>query len=131
MSKYLHKTNYGKNKTFKELIVWQKSHKLVLEIYRTTKSYPKEEVYALTSQIRRASVSIAANISEGYKKKTKASKLNFLNISEGSLEEVKYYILLSKDLEYITEKEYDNLENMCNEVGRLINGYSIGVSKNN
>lgn len=111
--------------------MWQKSHKLVLEIYRTTKSYPKEEVYALTSQIRRASVSIAANISEGYKKKTKASKLNFLNISEGSLEEVKYYILLSKDLEYITEKEYDNLENMCNEVGRLINGYSIGVSKNN
>lgn len=120
-----------KTRTFKELIVWQKSHKLVLEIYRTTKSYPKEEVYALTSQIRRASVSIAANISEGYKKKTKASKLNFLNISEGSLEEVKYYILLSKDLEYITEKEYDTLEKMCDEVGRLINGYSIGVSKNN
>lgn len=120
-----------KTRTFKELIVWQKSHKLVLEIYRTTKSYPKEEVYALTSQIRRASVSIAANISEGYKKKTKASKLNFLNISEGSLEEVKYYILLSKDLEYITENEYDTLEKICNEVGRLINGYSIGVSKNN
>lgn len=120
-----------KTRTFKELIVWQKSHKLVLEIYRTTKVYPKEEVYALTSQIRRASVSLAANISEGYKKKTKASKLNFLNISEGSLEEVKYYILLSKDLEYISEKEYNYLENMCNEVGRLINGYSIGVSKNN
>lgn len=120
-----------KTRTFKELIVWQKSHKLVLEIYRTTKVYPKEEVYALTSQIRRASVSIAANISEGYKKKTKASKLNLLNISEGSLEEVKYYILLSKDLEYISEKEYNYLENMCNEVGRLINGYSIGVSKNN
>lgn len=119
-----------KTKTFKELIVWQKSHKLVLEIYKTTKTYPKDEVYALTSQLRRAGVSIAANISEGYKKKTKASKLNFLNISEGSLEEVKYYILLSKDLEYISEKEFNSLDSMCDEVGRLINGYSMGISKN-
>lgn len=119
-----------KTKTFKELIVWQKSHKLVLEIYKTTKAYPKDEVYSLTSQLRRAGVSIAANISEGYKKKSKASKLNFLNISEGSLEEVKYYILLSKDLGYITEKEFINLDAMCDEVGRLINGYSMGISKN-
>lgn len=119
-----------KTKTFKELIVWQKSHKLVLDIYKVTKSFPKVEIYALTSQIRRAGVSIAANISEGYKKKTKASKLNFLNMSEGSLEEVKYYILLSKDLEYITENEFNNLNAMCDEVGRLINGYSLGISKN-
>lgn len=120
-----------KTKTFKELIVWQKSHALVLSIYKVTKSYPKDEIYALTSQVRRASVSIAANIAEGYKKKTKGSKLNFLNISEGSLEEVKYYILLSKDLEYITEKEFKDLENQSEEVGRLINGYYAGISRNN
>ncbi len=120
-----------KTKTFKELIVWQKSHKLVLEIYKVTKVFPKEEVYALTNQIRRASVSIAANIAEGYKKKTKASKLNFLNISEGSLEEVKYYIILSKDLEFITEKEFYQLEGITEEVGRLISGYSSAISKNN
>lgn len=109
-----------KTKTFKELIVWQKSHKLVLEIYKVTRSYPKEEVYSLTNQIRRASVSIAANIAEVYKKKTKASKLNFLNISEGSLEEVKYYIILSKDLEFISEKEFNQLGSITEEVGRLI-----------
>ena len=120
-----------KTKTFKELIVWQKSHKLVLEIYKATKSYPKEEIYALTNQIRRASVSIAANIAEGYKKKTKPSKLNFLNISEGSLEEVKYYIVLSKDLDFISEKEFNSLEFLCEEVGRLISGYSNAISKNN
>jgi four helix bundle protein len=95
-----------------------------------TKNYPKEEVYALTSQVRRASVSIAANIAEGYKKKTTPNKLNFLNISEGSLEEVKYYILLSKDLEYINEKTANELENLADEVGRLIHGYSKSVSIN-
>lgn len=119
-----------KTKTFKELIVWQKSHKLVLEIYKITKSYPKDEIYALTNQIRRAAVSISANIAEGYKKKSKPSKLNFLNISEGSLEEVKYYIILSKDLSFITEKEYNSLDALCDEVGRLISGYSMAISKN-
>lgn len=120
-----------KTKTFKELIVWQKSHKLVLEIYKATKTYPKEEVYALTNQIRRASVSIAANIAEGYKKKSKPSKLNFLNISEGSLEEVKYYLILSKDLQFLTEKEFSQLEGITEEVGRLIAGYSNAIIKNN
>jgi len=119
-----------KSKTFKGLIVWQKAHMLTLEVYKVTKNYPKEEVYALTSQIRRASVSIAANIAEGYKKKTTASKLNFLNISEGSLEEVKYYILLSKDLDYINTNKANELDNLADEVGRLINGYYKSVSTN-
>ena len=119
-----------KSNTFKGLIVWQKSHLLVLSIYKATKNYPKEEVYALTSQVRRAAVSIAANIAEGYKKKTTANKLNFLNISEGSLEEVKYYIVLSKDLEYINEKTANELDSLADEVGRLIHGYSKSVSIN-
>lgn len=117
-----------KSNTFKGLIVWQKAHLLTLEIYKVTKNFPREEVYALTSQIRRATVSIAANIAEGYKKKTTASKLNFLNISEGSLKEVKYYILLSKDLEYINANKANELDSLADEVGRLINGYYKSLS---
>ena len=117
-----------KTKTFKELIVWQKAHLLVLSIYKITRNFPKDETYALTNQMRRASVSIAANIAEGYKKKTLANKSHFLNISEGSLDEVKYYITLSKDLEYINENKEAELENLSNEVGRLINGYSKAIA---
>jgi four helix bundle protein len=119
-----------KTKTFKELIVWQKAHELTLHIYKITKDFPKEEVYALTSQIRRASVSIAANIAEGYKKKTKPHKLSFLNISEGSLEEVKYYLILSKDLEYIKKDTFINLELLSEEVGRILTGYSNAIKNN-
>lgn len=117
-----------KSNTFKGLIVWQKAHQLVLSIYKATKQFPKEEIYALTSQVRRASVSIAANIAEGYKKKTIPNKLNFFNISEGSLEEVKYYILLAKDLEYISEIASIELDDLADEVGRLLNGYSKSVA---
>lgn len=115
--------------SFKDLIVWQKSHQLVLAIYTITKTFPKEEIFSLTNQVRRASVSIAANISEGYKKKTIPNKLNFINIAEGSLEEVKYYITLSKDLKYIDEKNYEQLYNYAEEAGRLISGYEKAISK--
>jgi four helix bundle protein len=120
----------GNANSFKGLIVWQKAHLLVLAIYKATKNYPKEEVYSLTNQVRRAAVSVAANIAEGYKKKTTPNKLNFLNISEGSLEEVKYYITLSKDLEYINEKTATELDSLADEVGRLLHGYSKSVFVN-
>lgn len=87
-----------KTQRFEELIVWQKAHALVLEIYKLSKDFPKEETYGITSQVRRSSVSIAANISEGYRKKGKADKLRFLNIAEGSLDETKYYLILIRDL---------------------------------
>lgn len=116
-----------KTKTFKELIVWQKAHGLVVEVYRATKRFPKEEIYVLTSQLKRAAISVAANIAEGYKKKTTASKLNFLNISEGSLEEIKYYFILAADLEYITDKGNQVLTGRAEEVGSLINGYIEGI----
>jgi four helix bundle protein len=115
--------------SFRDLIVWQKSHELVVAIYNATKLFPKEEVFALTSQVRRAAISIAANIGEGYKKKTIPNQLNFINIAEGSLEEVKYYIILSKDLQYINEKIYSQLTNSADEVGRLINGYEKAISR--
>lgn len=119
----------GKTHSFKDLIVWQKAHQLVVAIYKATKLFPKEEVFSLTNQLRRAAASIAANICEGYKKKTIPNQLNFINIAEGSLEEVKYYIILSKDLQYINEKDYEQLTNTAEEVGRLINGYEKAISK--
>ena len=118
-----------KTHSFRDLIVWQKAHQFVLAIYNLTKQFPKEEIFALTNQVRRAAVSIAANISEGHKKKTVPNQLNYLNISEGSLEEVKYYLILSKDLNYIQETEYLALFNSAEEVGRLINGYEKFISK--
>ncbi len=109
------------SKSFRELIVWQKSHAFVLGVYQTTRSeFPREEIYGLTSQFRRAAVSIAANIAEGYRKQSKADKARFLNTSEGSLEECRYYLILAKDLGFI----HDNaLWDLSEEIGRLLNAY--------
>lgn len=108
---------------FRELIVWQKSHFFVLEIYSITALFPNDEVFALTSQMRRAAVSVPANIAEGFKKRTLANKLNYISHSEGSLEEVKYYLILAKDLQYINEEKYESLNSRSEEVSKLINGY--------
>lgn len=83
---------------FRDLVVWQKAHKLVLEIYSFAKGFPAEENYGLKSQMRRSAVSVAANIAEGFKKRGKADKIRYFNISEGSLEECRYYLVLSQDL---------------------------------
>ena len=89
-----------KAKNYTDLLVWQKSHVLVLDIYRITKQFPKEEVFSLTSQFRRAAVSVPANIAEGFARNGVKDKLRFYNIAAGSLNEVGYYLLLSKDLDY-------------------------------
>ena len=107
-------------KSFKDLIVWQKAHQFVLQVYKSTKQYPKEEIYSLTSQFRRAAISIAANIAEGFAKRTKPDKIRILNISQGSLEECRYYLLLSQDLGYKTDKK---LEDLSEEVSKLLNAY--------
>ena len=86
------------SRSFKDLIEWQKAHNLVLDIYKLTKTFPKEEIYVLTSQIRRSSISVAANIAEAFKKKSPAEKLRLLNIAQGSLAETEYHLILSKDL---------------------------------
>ncbi|MCD9856281.1 four helix bundle protein [Epilithonimonas sp. JDS] len=113
--------------SFTDLVVWQKSHQFVLGIYSVTVGFPKEEVYALTSQIRRAAVSIPANIAEGFKKKTLANKINFLSHSEGSLEEVKYYLILAKDLNYISRIDFEKLTLDAEEISKLISGYVKAV----
>jgi len=87
-------------KTFADLIVWQKAHAIVLMVYRLTESFPKTETYGLTSQLRRAAVSVPANIAEGFQKRGKLDKLRSFNISQGSLGECDYYLILAQDLKY-------------------------------
>ena len=87
-------------RSFEDLIVWQKAHQLVLSVYRLTESFPAKEMYGLTSQFRRAAVSVPANIAEGFKKRGKPDKARFLNIAQGSLEECRYYLILVSDLNY-------------------------------
>uniref|UniRef100_B3ELY3 S23 ribosomal protein n=1 Tax=Chlorobium phaeobacteroides (strain BS1) TaxID=331678 RepID=B3ELY3_CHLPB len=109
-------------KSFEDLIVWQKAHEFVLSVYRVTKDFPKEEIFGLVSQFRRASVSVPANIAEGFGKKSKLDKLRYLNISQGSLEECRYYVLLSKDLGYLKVSSEDML-NQVVDVSKLLTGY--------
>ena len=108
-------------RNFEELQVWQKGHRMVLNIYKITKSFPEEEKFGLISQIRRSGVSICANIAEGYKKSTK-DFIRYLEISEGSLEETKYHLILSKDLEYCTSSQFKELYEKAEEVGKMLNG---------
>ena len=115
-----------KSKHFTELIVWQKAHQFVLNVYTLTKSFPKEELFGLTSQLRRASLSIAANIVEGYSKKGLKDKIRFLNISQGSLAECQYFLRLTRDLGYA---EVTKLEIDLEEVSKLLNAYSRAIKK--
>ena len=92
-------------KSFEDLIVWQKAHQFVLNVYKLTTSFPKHELYGLVSQMRRAAVSIPANIVEGFRKSTKPDKARFYNIAQASLEEIRYYLILSRDLGYIKERD--------------------------
>ena len=110
-------------KSFTNLTVWQKSHGFTLEIYKITAEFPKNELFGIIPQIRRAAVSIAANIAEGSKRKTDKNFAHFLNIAEGSLEEVKYYLILSRDLRYINEESFEELNRYAEEVGRLLQGF--------
>lgn len=110
-------------KTFQEIIVWQKAHQLTIEIYDITKTFPKEEKFGLVSQMRRCVISIPSNITEGFKRKSLKDSLRFYNIAEGSLEELKYQLLLAKDIKYINEETYKRLIDLAEEVGKLLNGW--------
>jgi four helix bundle protein len=111
-------------KTFKDLIVWQKAHLFVLGVYRLTNGFPKSELYGLTQQFRRAAVSIAANIAEGFRKRTKADKARFMNIAQGSLEESRYYLILAGDLGY---GEMEAVIFQLEEVSKLLDSYSRAI----
>ncbi|MDP2423371.1 MAG: four helix bundle protein [Bacteroidales bacterium] len=111
-------------KAFEDLIVWQKAHQFVLNVYKCTSAFPREEVYGLTSQFRRAAISIAANVAEGFKKRGKKDKARFLNIAQGSAEECRYYLILSCDLNYCSDTE---LSVILSEVSKLLESYSSAI----
>ena len=119
-----------KSQSFEQLIVWQKAHSYVLAIYKITKQYPKEELFCLVNQMRRAAASITANIAEGYAKISSKDKLRFYNISQGSLEETRNFIILSKDLGYITLQDKEQLGIQAAEISRPLNAYCIALLKN-
>jgi len=111
-------------RTFQDLIVWQKAHQFVLNVYKLTSQFPKTEVFGLSSQFRRAAISIPANIAEGFKKKGKADKARFMNTAQGSLEECRYYLILAKDLNY---GDMSNAMNQLEEVSKLLTSYANSI----
>jgi four helix bundle protein len=111
-------------RSFRDLMVWQKAHEFVLAVYRFTESLPEQEKYGLTHQMRRAAVSVPANIAEGFGKRSQAEKARFLNIAEGSLEECRYYLILAQDLEY---GQTGSLIQALEEASRLLNAYARRV----
>ncbi|HWB53047.1 MAG TPA: four helix bundle protein [Tepidisphaeraceae bacterium] len=108
------------SRSFRDLKVWRKAHRWVLDVYRVTKTFPREEAFGLTSQLRRAAVSIAANIAEGFAKRSRADKARFFNIAQGSLEESRYYLILAADLEYATTGDL-----LCSldEISKMLESY--------
>ena len=111
-------------KRFTNLIVWQKAHQFVLGVYQLSSEFPKTEIYGLTSQIRRAAVSVPANIAEGFRKRTNPEKLRFLNIAQASLEECRYYLILVNDLGYGST---ERLDSQLTEVSKLLQSYSEAI----
>jgi len=111
-------------KTFRDLLVWQKAHEFVLSVYKFTEAFPKQETYGLALQMRRAAVSIPANIAEGFRRRGKLDKVRFMNIAEASIEECRYYLILAQDLGY---GQMDSLMNTLEDVSRLLNAYSKAI----
>lgn len=114
-------------KSFEDLEVWKKAHRMVLEIYKITKDYPSEEKFALISQMRRSAISVPANITEGFRKKSSKDKINFYNIAQASLDELYYYLILSKDLGYI--KDNKNILNHLDEIARMLTGLIKSIAE--
>jgi len=130
----------GKIKNFRDLKVWQKAHQLVLQVYRITERFPQSEIYGLTNQIRRAVISVASNIVEGFERKSSKDSLHFYslnnseenkvltksgsyNMADGSLEELKYQLLVAFDLKYINDKIYKEILDLAEEVSKMLNSW--------
>ena len=116
-------------KSYKDLIVYQKSYKLALEIYKTTKNYPKEEIYGLVSQMRRSTVSIPCNIAEGYRRGHRKAYLQFLHMAYGSCSELETLLSLSNDLGFIDKGNFELIYQLQEETSRLLKGLILSLSK--
>ncbi|OGY46816.1 MAG: four helix bundle protein [Candidatus Buchananbacteria bacterium RIFCSPHIGHO2_02_FULL_38_8] len=106
--------------TFRSLKVWQKAHSLVLNVYQVTQGFPSAEKFGLVSQMRRAAVSVACNIVEGFRRKSLRDSLNFYNIADSSLEELKYQIILSFDLKFLDQNNFKKVYYLAEEVSRML-----------
>jgi len=111
-----------RSRSYRDLIVWQKSIALVGKIYSFTRSFPREEIYGITSQIRRAGISIPANIAEGQARNSKGEFLQFLGIAQGSLAELETLLMISRNLDYLTSADAEALLSDCEEISRLLAG---------
>jgi four helix bundle protein len=111
-------------RTFQDLIVWQKAHMFVLGVYRYSAEFPKTETYGLSQQLRRAAVSIPANIAEGFRRRTRPDKARMLNIAQGSLEESRYYLILAQDLGY---GQSGPLMKQVEEVSKILDAYAQAI----
>ena len=107
-------------KDFRQLKVWEKSHQLALAVYKVTTKFPKEELYGLTSQIRRASMSVPTNIAEGCGRNTDKEFARFLQIAMGSASETEYQLILARDLEFLPKDSYEKLHNDVEEIKRML-----------
>ncbi|QQS19241.1 four helix bundle protein [Candidatus Saccharibacteria bacterium] len=108
--------------TFRDLIAWQKSHALTLDIYRITKEFPRDEIFGLTNQIRRASVSLVSNIAEGFGRRTMADRAHFYDMARASLHEVQAQLLVAKDVGYILQDRHQSLDDASIECHKLLTG---------
>ncbi len=110
-------------KTFKDLMVWQQAHEVVLKIYQVTKKFPQEERYNLVVQIRRAAISVASNIVEGFNRFSVKDSLHFYNFAKASLEEIKYQLLIARDLSYLSPVDYQETLALTEKVGKMLNAW--------
>jgi four helix bundle protein len=111
-----------KIKSFTDLIAWQEAHKLVLVIYKETKKFPKEEMFSLTNQMRRAAISITSNIAEGFSRNTVKEKCQFYSIAQGSKTELQNQLLIARDIDYMGKNIFDKIAKQTILVSKLING---------
>lgn len=116
-------------KSFHELEVWKRAHAMVLDVYRITNVFPRSELFGVVSQLRRAAYSIPANIAEGYGRKSTKELLQCLAIANGSLEEVRYFLLLSRDLRYLPPLEFDKLGKDLKAIAEMIEGLARSLRK--
>jgi four helix bundle protein len=116
-----------KSQNFRDVLVWRKAHEFTLAVYQATESSPKHELFALTSQLRRAASSVPANFVEGFRKRTTPDKLKFYNIAQGSADECLYQLILAHDLRYTDTTQ---LQADLDEVSRLLQGYINGLKRN-
>ena len=114
--------NKAKIKSFTDLIAWQEAHKLVILVYKATKNFPREEMFVLIAQIKRAAISISSNIAEGFSRNSAKDKCQFYSIAQGSLTELQNQLLIARDLKYLTENDFQNIAQQTVRVSKLISG---------